>query len=210
MLTDQKALTDALGGYKALETFRTGPAAGDENSANNAFINGKVAMAVGGEWTTAEISGDKPDLHYGVAPMPVADSRADQYGGGYLSGTVVGVSKTTAHADASWELVQYLTTNTDALVSFANDIKNVPTTIDSLKSPNLTGDANFKAFLAIAADPHSMTTPASTNGGAYQVTFQTWTADFEAGKVGDLPGALKNLDTQIDAATAQNQVPGSS
>jgi multiple sugar transport system substrate-binding protein len=210
MLKDQKDLTDALGGFDALEKFRTGPAAGDEGSANNAFIQGKIAMVLGGEWTTAEIAQDKPDMKYATAPFPVADSRADKYGAGYISGTVIGIAKTTAHADAAWEFTKYITTDTDALNSFATDIKNVPTTFDSLKASTLAQDPNFKTFLDVAANPNSTTSPSTTNGGAYQLSFGTWIQDFEAGKAPDVAKALADLDTQIDAATAQNKAPGSS
>ncbi len=73
----------------------------------------------------------------GVAPFPVPDDQADTYGKGYLSGTIIGIASTSEKQNAAWELVKYMTTDTDAVVSFANAIHNVPSTLAALKSPDL-------------------------------------------------------------------------
>ena len=43
--------------------------------AQNAFEKGKVAMNVDGEWRTAFIADEAPNLNYGTAPVPVDDDR---------------------------------------------------------------------------------------------------------------------------------------
>jgi multiple sugar transport system substrate-binding protein len=151
-----------------------------------------------GEWRNANLKAETPTLSYGTAPFPTQDSDTSSYGGGYLSGTVVGISSRSAHQDADWELVKYLTTNTATLVSFANAIQNVPSTLAALASPQL--DQN----------PNSATTPASPNGGQYQQTAQTWLATWEAGQVSNLPSALSALDSQIDKDTAAGIRPSGS
>ena len=45
--------------------------AGDEFSASNAFERGKLAMTIDGEYRTAFIKAEHPDLNYATAPMPV-------------------------------------------------------------------------------------------------------------------------------------------
>lgn len=99
--------------------------------------------------------------------------------------------------------MKYLTTDTDAVVSFANAIHNVPSTIAALNSPKLTADPNFKTFLDVARNPNSSTTPASINGGAYQVSLQNFAYDVESGKKTDLAVGLAATDQEIDAAVAQ-------
>jgi multiple sugar transport system substrate-binding protein len=197
----QKGLVDALGGFQRLERYRA--TFGEEFSPQNAFEAGKVAMQIDGEWRTVSIADDGVKLNYGVAPLPVPDDAADTYGLGYVSGTVIGIPANSQHAAAAWEFTKYLTTNTQALVTFANAIHNVPSTYDSLKSPNLTKDANFAPFLDIAQHPQSNTTPASPNGGEYQVILQDFTYKWESGKVPNLEAGLKAVDTQIDKANAQ-------
>lgn len=200
-LAYQRSLVDALGGYQKLEKYRT--TFGDEFSPQNPFETGKVAMALDGEWRIANIAGDKVNLDYGTAPFPVPDDQATTYGRGYISGTVVGISRNTTQKAAAWEFLRFLTTDTASLVHFANTISNVPSTPAALQSPQLASDAHFKTFLDIAANPHTSTTPASPNGGEYQTLFQDFAYDVEAGKVHDVQAGLKALDKKIDAAAAQ-------
>ena len=94
-------------------------------------------MAIDGEWRAGFIDDAGVDFEYGVAPFPVPDDQADTYGKGYLSGTIIGIASTSEKQNAAWELVKYLTTDTEAVVSFANAIHNVPSTIAALKSPDL-------------------------------------------------------------------------
>ncbi len=68
MLTWQKALLDKHGVDK-WKKFAAG--AGDEFSADNAFMRGKVALNIDGEYRQAFIKADTPQLNYGTAVMPV-------------------------------------------------------------------------------------------------------------------------------------------
>jgi multiple sugar transport system substrate-binding protein len=198
----QKGMVAALGGYDKLEKYRT--TFGDEFGPKNPFMTGQVAMAIDGEWRVGMIEDAGVDFDWGVAPFPVPDDQADSYGKGYLSGTIIGIASGSDKQNAAWELVKYMTTNTDAVVSFANAIHNIPSTMAALKSPDLDDDPNFAAFIQIAENPDSNTTPASPNGGAYQVTLQDFGYEYEAGKVDDLQQGLedtaKQIDTDIDQA----------
>lgn len=196
MLDWQKDLVGKLGGFAKLEKYRS--TFGDEFGPKNPFHTGQVAMAIDGEWRNAMIKEAVPNLDYGTAPFPVPDDQADKYGRGYLSGTIIGIAATSQKQNAAWELTRYLTTDTQAVVSFANAIKNVPSTYDGLKSPDLQTTPQFKTFLDISANPNSNTTPATANGGAFQLTLQDVGYLYEAGKVANLPAALAKADQQID------------
>ncbi len=196
MLDWQKNLVAKLGGFAKLEKYRS--TFGDEFGPKNPFHTGQVAMAIDGEWRNAMIAESVPNLDYGTAPFPVPDDQADTYGRGYLSGTIIGIASGSKKQNAAWELTKYLTTDTDAVVSFANAIKNVPSTYDGLKSPKLDVTPQFKTFLDISANPDSNTTPATANGGAFQLTLQDVGYLNEAGKVADLRTALAKADQQID------------
>ncbi|WP_354642653.1 ABC transporter substrate-binding protein [Kitasatospora camelliae] len=197
----QKSLVDKLGGFEKLERYRTG--FGDEFSAKNPFTTGQVAMALDGEWRTASLAEDKPAFDWATAPFPVPDGQAASYGRGYQTGTIIGIAKGSRKQTAAWALVKYLTTDTDAVVSFANAIHNVPSTLAALDSPKLEADANFRTFLGIARHPASGTTPASINGGAYQVSLQNLSYEVESGRQTDLAAGLAATAKEIDAAVDQ-------
>ncbi|TYB41410.1 ABC transporter substrate-binding protein [Actinomadura chibensis] len=174
---------------------------GQEFESSNPFQKGKVAMAIDGEWRTKFIQEEASGLDYGTAPAPVSDDRASSYGGGFVTGTVIGIPRGAKHAQAAWEFVQYLTTNTEALVTFANALGNVPSTIPSLSSTRLTLPPQFRTFLDVFKNPASSTTPPTPNGNDYVVRFQKFVQEeWEPGKVRDPGAALKKLDGEVDGA----------
>ncbi|QIS12661.1 extracellular solute-binding protein [Nocardia arthritidis] len=201
MFTWQKNLIGKLGGYEKLEKYRT--TFGDEFSAKNPFETGQVAMSLDGEWRTASLADDKVGFDWATAPFPVPDDQADTYGRGYQTGTIIGIAKSSRKQTAGWEFVKYLTTDTGALVRFANAIHNVPSTNAALNSPDLVADPNFKTFIDIAKNPNSSTTPASINGGAYQISLRNFGYDYESGKQTDLRAGLAATAKEVDEAIAQ-------
>jgi multiple sugar transport system substrate-binding protein len=199
----QKHMVDVLGGYSKLEKYRT--TFGDEFSAKNPFQTGQVAMAMDGEWRGGFIQDANVDFKWGVAPFPVPDDQASTYGRGYLSGTVIGISSKSDKQNAAWEFVKYMTTDTEAVVSFANAIHNVPSTFAALKSPDFDQSLGMSTFVKIAQNPNSNTTPASPNGGAYSQSIQRFGYAYESGKVTDLQAGLHDTADEIDADLAQAQ-----
>lgn len=199
--TYQKKLVDELGGYQKLEKYRS--AFGDEWGAKHPFHTGQVAMQMDGEWRLGMAEEAKVGFDIGVAPLPVPDDQKETYGKGYVIGTIAGIAATSKKQNASWELVKFMTTNTDAVVDFANAIHNVPSTHAALKSPKLKYDPRFKTFLDIAENPDSTTTPASVNGGPYLVSIQNLGYDFEKGKQKDLKAGLEKTADEIDTDIEQ-------
>ncbi len=203
LMTWQKAYVDKIG-WDKLNTFTSG--LGQEFSADNAFQKGKVAMNMDGEYRTAFIADQAKNLDYGTAPFPTADAHTDLYGGGYMTGNIIGISKGSKSPELAWALLKYLTTDTDAVVKLANGLKNVPTTADALNSPKLEVSDQYKTFLDIAADKNVATTPASPLGAGYQQSFQDYWNKYQS-QGGDLQAGLKNVDKQIDDALALTTGP---
>ncbi|MEU5953877.1 ABC transporter substrate-binding protein [Streptomyces sp. NPDC047525] len=198
-----RQLAAAQGGFDDLERFRL--TFGDEMSTQNAFLTGKVAMHLDGEWRGLMLDEAKAKFDWGVAPLPVPDDQADTYGRGFITGTVAGIAHSSKHQNAAWELVRFLTADTKQVVNFANAIHNVPSTFAALKSPDLDADPTFRTFFDILQNKHSKALPPSVNGGAYVVSLGDFSYAVEAGRVGDLRGRLKKLDEQIDADTLQSK-----
>ncbi|WP_372515176.1 ABC transporter substrate-binding protein [Streptomyces ortus] len=196
MFTYQKKLVGELGGFQKLERYRN--TFGDEWGAKHPFQTGQVAMQLDGEWRLGMAKDAGVKFEIGTAPMPVADDEVDEYGKGFLSGTIMGIAPQSEKQNAAWELMKYMTTDTEAVVSFANAIHNVPSTFDALKSPDLKVEGGFKTFVEIARHPGSNTPPASVNGATYQTTLQDFGYQYESGKVKDLKAGLKKTADQID------------
>lgn len=201
MFTYQKKLIDDLGGFTSLEKYRN--TFGDEWGAEHPFHTGQVAMQLDGEWRLGMAQDAGLDFEIGTAPLPVADDEVDEYGKGFLSGTIIGIAPQSEKQNAAWELVKYMTTDTEAVVAFANAIHNVPSTFDALKSPDLKTDPAFKTFLDIAQHPESTTAPASVDGATYLLTLEDFGYRYESGKVKDLKAGLRKTAEQIDRDIAQ-------
>ena len=196
----QKSLIDWYG-YDDLVRFNAG--AGDEFSASNAFETGKVAMHMDGEWRVAFLKREAPNLSYGTAPFPVADGHQDLSGAGYVTGSIIGIPKTSKHKDQAWLLVKYLGTNSNALAELSNGIQNVPTTTASLESPLLQPLPGFQTFLDVFGNANTTTTPITRIGSANQETFQSFVSKYMSGSKTDLQGGLAGVDKQIDAQLKQ-------
>ncbi|MFF4744257.1 ABC transporter substrate-binding protein [Streptomyces sp. NPDC001268] len=201
LLTWQKGLVDKLGGHRKLEKFRS--ALGDEWGPKHPLHTGQVAMQLDGEWRGRMAKDAGLPFEIGAAPFPVPDDQAADYGKGYLSGTILGIAGTSERKNAAWELVEYLSTDTDAVVSFANAIHNVPSTQAALKSPKLSDDPVYRTFVGIAQHPKSSHAPSSVNGGAFLLTAQDFGVRYEAGREKDLDAGLRRTDAQVDKDNEQ-------
>jgi multiple sugar transport system substrate-binding protein len=194
MLKWQKALVDWYG-YNNLRKFTA--ASADEFGSSNDFEIGRVAMQYDGEWRTAFIKAEHPEVAYTTAPFPAADSQPGQYGAGSIAGDIVAIPRGSKHPDEAWLLIKYLTTDTDALVGLSNRLKNLPTTKAANSSPSLAPDPHFAPFFKIFTNPKSQFNPLTPIGQEYGDTFQSFATKWQAGQVGDLAKGLAGVDKQI-------------
>lgn len=197
MLQWQKSLVDAFG-YTKLQKFAA--SIGGQNSEfspQNGFETGKIAMMLDGEWRTAFIEGDKSKVNYATAPFPADDAQPDLYGAQQVGGTIAGIPNGVKHPAESWLLLQFMTTDSNYLTTIAHGLKNVPSTIEALKDPQLQNDPHFKTFMDVFANPKSTFKPITPIGQTDGDLLGTFAEKWQAGKVTDLQGGLKALDSQI-------------
>ena len=194
LLKWQKQLVDWYG-YDKLRKFTA--ASADEFGASNDFEIGRVAMQYDGEWRTAFLKAEHPELAYTTAAFPAADSQPGQYGSGTIGGDIVAVPRGSKHPDEAWLLIKYLATDTDALVGLSNRLKNLPTTKAAAGSAKISTDPAFAPFLKIFTHPKSQFTPLTPIGQQYGDTFTAFANKWQAGKVKDLAKGLADVDKQI-------------
>jgi multiple sugar transport system substrate-binding protein len=194
MLTWQKALVDKFGIAK-WEKFTAG--LGDEFQPDNAFHKGKVAMIIDGEFRTAFVKDQAPKIKFGTAPVPTADNHPELYGSGYVSGNIIGIGRGSKSPEAAWQLIKYLSTDTDAILKLSDGLRNVPTTQEALDRTKLKDDPIFKPFIDIFTNPKSATIPSTPNGQGPQLTFQAFADKWQHGTAKDLKGGLAGVDAQI-------------
>ena len=203
MLNWQKELIDFYG-EQNLAKFVAGQ--GNEWSAEQDFETGRIAMNIDGEWRTAFIANDIPNLNYGTAPIPVPDDKADMYGMGQIGGTIIGVPKGSPHPAEAWALVSWMASDTDTLVYMANIVRNVPTTYAALESPDLDVTPQFKTFLDIFQNPNSHYKPTTAIGDGDQTAIATVMEDWQVGKLTDLQAGLQQAAEQVDNLLAEAQL----
>ncbi len=195
----QKEMVDYFGHEKLTKFFAALGGPDSEWSSSQAFEQGKIAMALDGEWRVASIAADQSDVPYETVPFPVADDLESDYGLGQIGGTIIGIPRGTEHPADSWEVVKFLSTDTDAVSTLAEALKNVPTTYDSLKDPKLVADPHFRVFMKIFADPSSRYKQLTPLGTADVDTFVQWLSKYLAGEGGSLESGLQGVADQIDS-----------
>ena len=163
----------------------------------------RVAMNLDGEWRTAFFADEMPNMAYATAPFPLPDDQADQYGRGQIGGTIIGLPKGAPNPAEAWLLLQYMATDTDTLVYMANNVRNVPTTLAALESPDLDVTPQFQTFLDIFADPNSHYKKPSAIGASDQNNLQAFAGRWQVGKQTDLDGGLADAAQQINDQLAQ-------
>jgi diguanylate cyclase (GGDEF)-like protein/PAS domain S-box-containing protein len=199
-------LRELVDWYGYEELVRFGESAGGEFSPSNAFGAGRLAMMLDGEWRVAFLAADAPELPYRTAPLPVDPDAPDRYGSGYINGTILGIPANAEHKPEAWSLVCYLATDERALATLSNGLRNVPSTVAALHSPDLVPDERFATFLEIFAHPRSGTTPISASGADFQDVFATFVEEWQAGRIRDLGAGLARLAADIETRRRRAQI----
>src|SRR6266550_386197 len=196
MLRWQKELLDWYG-LESLLAF--GREVGEEFSSGNAFEKGRLALSLDGEWRVGFIAANGSPVNFGTAPLPVADARPDLYGSGPINGTIIGIPNSAGQRDEAWQLIKYLTTDDAALVKLANGLRNIPSTVSALRSPDLVRDPASAVFLDIFAHPKSSASPLTSIGTRYEDAMARFAERWQAAEISDLVGGLRDVDRQINA-----------
>jgi len=105
---------DALGGAQKIAAFSSSFQTGQMDP----FLTGKVAMFAQGNWFIQDIARYKPDLDFGVGPIPVPKERYEQKGRfkgkpkfiSWSGGWSWVIPKGAKNPDAAWEVIKWFCT----------------------------------------------------------------------------------------------------
>ncbi|WP_039922901.1 extracellular solute-binding protein [Amycolatopsis decaplanina] len=206
MFDFQKQLVDFYGGHAKVEQFKAG--LGEEYSADHGFQRGKLAMMIDGEYRTAFIKDQAPELKFGTAAPPVLDSKPDRYGGAFTTGTIIAIPKGAKNPGAAWELIKQVTLDTSTLVELSNGLKNVPSTKAALTDPKLEVTPEFKTFLDLYNGGKLLPNPSTPIGDAHLKAVNDFAEKWQAGNIPDMTAGLKQVDAQINDELAQKRAGG--
>jgi multiple sugar transport system substrate-binding protein len=206
-ITDVYGDGDFQTGVDKLQRFIA--ASADEFSSQNDFEIGRVAIDFDGEWRAGPnfIGLDAPDLNYGTAPLPTSPDRTDLYGSGISGGTIIGIPRGSAHEAEAWLLIKYMATDTPTLVYMANTVYNVPTTNDSLNSPDLHFVPQFQTFLDAFANPNSEYRPTTPIGDGLATYLDQFASEWQTGKSTDVQAGLQTATDQTNTDLQQAAGP---
>lgn len=110
-----------LGGYDEVQKFQSGFLANE----NDAFIVGKVAMKIDGDWILMSLSRYGPDLDFGVAPPPVPDDRYNKTGAfqnekdqfvTWTGGFSYAIPNGAKNTEGAWRFVKFFTSKEARLI----------------------------------------------------------------------------------------------
>lgn len=105
---------EILGGYERAKAFESG-FLGKEN---DAFIVGKVAMKIDGDWIINDLSRYGPNLDFGVGPAPVPDDRYYHRGAfanekdtfiTWMGGYSLAIPKGARNVEDGWRFIKWAT-----------------------------------------------------------------------------------------------------
>jgi multiple sugar transport system substrate-binding protein len=151
-----KRLMDAQGGNEAVESFAQGFA--NSQGSYNPFYLGQVAMTFNGQWNTYWIKKYKPDVEYGIAPLPYPATHPERVGAAWLGGNLFCIPKESKHIKEAWDFLRW-TQTPEGQHLFAYTIHGVPNIRAALKDQSLrTGEpwrVQFGKFMDLSDSPNA-------------------------------------------------------
>ena len=142
-------------GYDKVLAFSTGFGV-QYMSPDYPFYTGKMAMMVDGEWQTGPnfISKFKPELNYGVAPLPAPADHPEMANSGMVAGSVAVIPANAKNQDASAKLLAWMMSPAIIAEEMCFNA-NLPTSKKAAEDKCFTENPKFKVFLDLMGSPNS-------------------------------------------------------
>jgi multiple sugar transport system substrate-binding protein len=142
--------------YNVDEVLKYTSALGGYMSPDQGFYAGKVAMMVDGEWQTGPnfISNFKPELNYGVAPLPPPASNPERANTGVVAGTVALIPSGVQDKEAAAKLLAWMMTPEIMAEEMCANY-NLPTSKQAVDDPCFTENPKFVVFMDLLGNPNA-------------------------------------------------------
>ena len=110
------------GGYEAAKAFESG----FQTNENDAFVVGKVAMKIDGDWSLNSLSRYAPEMELGTAPPPVPDDRYYRRGRfkdeksqfvTWSGGFSYGIPRGARNVEGGWRFIKFLTSTEGRMIA---------------------------------------------------------------------------------------------
>jgi multiple sugar transport system substrate-binding protein len=120
------------------------------------FYTGKLAMMVDGEWQTGPnfIAKFKPELNYGVAPLPPPADHPERANTALVEGTIVVMPANAQNQEASAKLLAWMMSPEIVAEEMCFNA-NLPTSKKAAEDTCFTENPKFKVFLDLMGGKNS-------------------------------------------------------
>jgi multiple sugar transport system substrate-binding protein len=134
--------------YGAENVSRFLSAAGNYLGADSGFYTNKIAMLVIGEWQSGPdyLQKFRPDMDYGIAPMPYPEGSPEREGTSVLWGTVVMIPSSAVNKDASAKLMAWMMLP-GPQVDMMIQLPNLPSSRAAAEDPRFLENEDLALFI---------------------------------------------------------------
>jgi len=173
---------------------------GEYGTAQDPICTGKIAMIYDGEWETANIKRNCPDLNYRIVRFPYPAAYPDLKDNFEMGGNTIFMPSNAPHKEEAWKFLAYMNKPENiAMFCFAPTNGNIPHNIKALElydnyKTNLP--ANFKSFIDLALTAKATVIPASPISDEFFTELMKLEEQIYNGKIGVEEG-LKNSQNKL-------------
>jgi multiple sugar transport system substrate-binding protein len=122
------------------------------NNANDYLWTGQEAMACSGDWQVANAKQYKPDVHYGVVPMPGPDGPAPF--ASWAGGWSWAIPKGYKDVDSAFDALNYFC-GSEGQLKYNKDTYHIPTNVEASKDPFFREDPLHAVFMDLLPVSHT-------------------------------------------------------
>lgn len=165
------------------------------NDQNDYFWTGQSAMTCSGNWKVAQAHKYKPDVKYGVVPMPGPDGAAPF--ASWAGGWSWAIPKGNKDVASAFDALSYLCGPVGQL-KYCQDTYHIPTNVKASEDPFFRKDPWHAVFMDLLPVSHTRP-PIPVGSMLWDALFKAFRDEIPHGKKTP-EQALTDVDTQVNAA----------
>jgi multiple sugar transport system substrate-binding protein len=164
------------------------------NDANNYFFTGQAAMTCSGDWVVAQTKRYKPDVNFGVVPMPGPEGPAPyaSWAGGWSWAIPMGYTD----VETAFDALAYFC-GTEGQLKYNKDTYHIPTNIAASEDPFFREDPLHAIFMDLLPVSHTRP-PIPAGSMLWDLQAQALRDEIPSGTKTP-EQALTDIDTTINA-----------